>query len=417
METVREWYNVIPDLPVEVPPPINSEGGDELGLFQRIAPKGLVYLNTSKRARHRIPADVLDCYRDFGRPTPLVRARRLEAHLRTPARIYLKREDFLPSGSFKLNTSIAQAARAREEGYEGVVTETGAGQWGLSLCMAGAIYGLRCRVFQARCSFEQKPQRRLLMELYGGEVLPSPSDVTAAGRAMLAHGELRVGSIGTAISEAVEFARESPQYAYVAGSNLLHVYIHQSVIGIETARQLRAQSEEPDVLVASVGGGSNLAGFALPMAYGPEAFSRTPELLACESAVIPRLTRGEYRYDHGDPAGLTPLVKSYTLGRGFIPPPTHVGGLRQHNGSPVVGALLQAGLLRAKAYSEPEVFAAGRLLARLEGILAAPETCHALAGVLDAAREAKEQGVARVIVACVSGSGALDLAGYEMHGG
>jgi tryptophan synthase beta chain len=415
IEPVLHWDNPLVALPVAVPPPKSSPGGGQLEVFHRIVPRGLQRLQLARPARHVIPQDVLEAYARCGRPTPLVRARRLERHLDTPARIYLKREDVLPSGSFKLNTALAQVAQALEEGFGGVVSETGAGQWGLSLAMASAMHGLSCRVFQARCSYEQKPLRHGLMSLHGAAVVPSPSDLTVSGRAMAENQKLCIGSIGTAISEAVEFARDNTEYAYTAGSNLVYVYAHQTVMGLETIRQLQALSERPHVVVACVGGGSNFAGFALPMAYGSEAFAERPRLLACESSVVPRLSRGRYEYDHGDPMRLTPLTKSYTLGSDFVPPPTHVGGLRQHNGSPLIGALHAAGLIEVSAWDEAEVFAAGRLLARLEGVVAAPESCHALCGVIAEARAAAKLGEERVIVSCVSGSGALDWNGYQKH--
>ncbi|MDR3637975.1 MAG: TrpB-like pyridoxal phosphate-dependent enzyme [Isosphaeraceae bacterium] len=414
---VDHWYNVVPDLPGRPPEPRNSEGGDELRLIAQITPKGLSYLGLSRRRHHAIPDEVRQRYTDFGRPTPLTNAARLAAYLETPARIYFKREDVIPSGSFKINTALAQAWAARQEGYDGLVTETGAGQWGLALSVASAVFGLRCRVYMARCSYGQKSTRRQLMELHGADVIASPSQTTEVGRRLGAGEPDPPGSIGTAISEAVEFARDHPSFAYAAGSNVSYVYVHQSVIGIETARQLRALGEAPDVAVTCVGGGSNFAGFVLPLVYGDDAFEPRPVMFACESRTIPRLTEGQYRYDHADPGGLTPLVKSYSLGQSFQPPATHVGGLRQHNGSPIIGLIHSQGLIRARAYSEEEVFEAGRLLARLEGIFPAPESCHCVCGVIDAAREAAERREACVIVGCISGAGALDMAGYQAHPG
>lgn len=405
---VTEWQNILPNIPVEIPKVINSEGRDQIATFERITPRGLQYLNLSNKKNHRIPEDVLENYCHFGRPTPLVRARRLEDYLDTPARIYFKREDVIPTGSFKLNTALAQASRAKVEGYEGVVTETGAGQWALAISAACAIYQLKCKIFMARCSYEQKSLRRQWMEFYGSQVVPSPSLETHNGRQMHAEGDYHHGSIGTAIAEATEFAVSHPTYAYVAGSNLPFVYIHQSVMGLEAIRQLRLLGETPDAVLACVGGGSNFAGFALPFSYSEERYDAAIRIIGCESAVIPRLTKGEYRYDHSDPLGVTPLVRSYTLGRSFTPPPTHIGGLRQHNGSPVIGALLKNGLISAKAYTEEEIFAAGRLLGRLEGIIAAPESCHGVAGVIEEAIQAKERGLPAVIVSCISGSGILD---------
>jgi pyridoxal-phosphate dependent TrpB-like enzyme len=413
---ITAWQNILAHIPVEIPPVINSPGGNEIAMFEKITPRGLQYLNLSKKKSHDIPGDVLENYAHFGRPTPLMRAHNLERYLDTPAAIYLKREDVIPTGSFKLNTALAQASKAKEEGYEGVVTETGAGQWGLAISAACAIYGLQCRIFMARCSYEQKPLRRQLMEFYGSVVHPSPGKETASGRQMMDDENYARGSIGTAISEAVDFASHHSSFAYVAGSNLPFVYLHQSVIGLETIAQLRQLGEQPDVVLACVGGGSNLAGFALPFTYSNDRFENQLRIVGCESAVIPRLTTGEYRYDHSDPMGLTPLVKSYTLGKEFTPPPTHIGGLRQHNGSPVIGALLKNGLISARAFTENDIFAAGKLLGRVEGIIPAPESCHSIAGVMEEALAAKATGSRRVIVSCVSGSGILDFAGYLNHG-
>jgi pyridoxal-phosphate dependent TrpB-like enzyme len=409
---IGDWHNIIPDIPVDIPPVINSPGKDEIGNFARITPKGLQYLNLSKRRTHAIPDDVRENYSRFGRPTPLVRAKNLEKYLSTPAKIYFKREDGIPTGSFKLNTALAQASRARQEGYEGVVTETGAGQWGLAISAACAIYKLKCMIFMARCSYNQKPLRRQLMEFYGAEVQASPGSTTESGKRLQEDSRFFEGSIGTAISEAMDFSLHHPSYAYVAGSNLPFVYIHQSIMGLEAIRQFRALGEEPDTILACVGGGSNLAGFALPFAFSGEKLDRPPQIIGCESAVIPRMTRGEYRYDHSDPMGLSPLVKSYTLGKDFTPPPTHVGGLRQHNGSPVIGALVKHRLITASAYEEKEIFAAGQLMATLEGIIPSPESCHGVAGVIEQALAAKHRGEKITIVSCISGSGILDFSGF-----
>lgn len=409
------WENVLVNIPYEIPPIKNSDGMDQIGTFRQITPKSLQYLNTSRRPFHEIPPAVHEQYCLMGRPTPLMRARNLEQYLDTPAHIYLKREDVNPVGSFKINTALAQAHQAKLEGYEGVVTETGAGQWGLAISVACAIYKLKCRVFMARCSYGQKPMRRQLMEFYGAEVAPSPSSFTAAGRSLAENPDFYNGSIGTAISEAVEFAQSHPGYAYVAGSNLPFVYIHQSIIGLEAVRQLYNAGEQPDTVIACVGGGSIFSGFALPFRYSNTRFDTSPELLACESTVIPRLTKGEYRYDHADPMGITPMGLSYTLGKDFTPPPTHIGGLRQHNGSPVVGVLLKNKEVTARAYDEAEIFAAGRLLALQEGIMSSPESCHSIAGVISAALKAKEESRQQVIVSCVSGSGVLDLPGFLKH--
>lgn len=412
---VTEWQNIMGYIDVDVPPTINSPGKDEIGDFEKIIPKGLQYLALTKKKKHIIPEEILVKYREFGRPTPLTRALNLEKYLDTPARIFLKREDIIPTGSFKLNTALAQAFFAKKEGYKGVVTETGAGQWGLAISAACAIYDLQCTIFMARCSFEQKPLRRQLMELYGSKVHASPSKHTESGRRLANDKKFHHGSIGTAISEAVQYATNNMEFAYVAGSNMPFVYLHQSIMGIETIRQLRNLDEKPDTIIACVGGGSNLAGFALPFRYSDDHFNGDFRIIGSESAIIPRMTKGEYRYDHSDPAGLTPLVKSYTLGKDFTPPPTHIGGLRQHNGSPIIGALLKNDKFIARAYGEKEVFQSGQLLARMEGIICAPESCHSICAVIEEAKLAKESGRAETIVSCVSGSGILDFSGYLKH--
>jgi tryptophan synthase beta chain len=404
------WYNAVCDLPVLPPAPLDSDRGHETVRLQQLIPKQLLYLSTSKKRLHPIPQDVVQKYRDFNRPTPLVRAKRLEDYLGTKSRIYFKREDLLPPGSFKMNSAIAQVSCAHAEGFTGVVTETGAGQWGLAVSIACAIYGISCRIYMPRCSYEQKAIRTRLMTLHGAEVLPSPSCMTLPGLEQLGNERLIEGSIGTAISEAVAFATRNPGCAYLAGGNMPYVQIHQSIIGLETADQLQAISEVPTHAIACVGGGSNFAGFVLPLVYGPKAFAPPPVMFACESSVAPRLTQGEYRYDHSDMAGLTPLVKSFTLGRSFVFPTTHIAGLRQHSGSPTIGVLHAQGLLEVAAYDEHAAVAAGRLIAELEGILPAPETSHALCGALEAARASRT--VQSVIVVCISGSGELDMDWY-----
>lgn len=409
---IKEWQNVAAHIPVSIPPVINSPGQDEISVFEKITPKGLLYLNQSKRLSHAIPDDVLVNYRQFGRPTPLIRAKRLEEYLGSSAKIFLKREDVIPTGSFKLNTALAQASRAKQDGYEGVVTETGAGQWGLAISAACALYRLKCRIFMARCSYQQKPLRRQLMEFYGSEVYPSPSSQTNSGRKLSACPEFLNGSIGTAISEAIEFARDNSSYAYVAGSNMHFVYVHQSVMGLEAVAQLKEIGEQPDTVMACVGGGSNLAGFALPFRYSMDAFTHEFDIVGCESSVIPRLTKGKYKYDHSDPAGLTPLGLSFTLGKDFMPPPTHIGGLRQHNASPLIGALLKNNLFEARAYTEEQIFRSGQVLAQTEGIIAAPESCHGIAGVIEEATKKDQGDKKKVIVSCVSGSGIMDFAGF-----
>lgn len=406
------WYNILPDLPELPPPPREPEDGgpSRLALMERIRLPSLRAQDRDTRSLIPIPDAVRSMYLEMGRPTPLMRARRLEQYLQTPARIYVKREDLLPTGSFKLNSAVAQAYFAQQESAAGLVTETGAGQWGHAIAYACRMFGLRSVIFWADVSAQQKAARGTLIRMLDGEVHPSPSLETEVGR------ELRrqhcIGSLGTAIGEAITFAASHPEYKYVSGSNHPHVLLHQSVIGLETKQQLAALGERADALIACVGGGSNLGGLMGPFLREARRPGSNLTFIAAESASAPRLTKGQWRYDHSDPAGVTPLSKSYTLGMHYPLPPTHVGGLRQHNGSPVIGVLRQHGLLEPTAYHEEEVFRVGRLFAQLEGIVAAPESCHALAAAIDQARAAKLSGTPKTLVLCLSGSGLLDLDGY-----
>lgn len=412
-ELPTQWYNVKADLPAPLPPPKDpDEGPSRIELMSRIQPKALQEQENSDQRWTDIPKDVQQKYLMVGRPTLLQRATRLEEYLQTPARIYVKREDLCGTGSFKTNTSIPQVYYAKLEAYEGAVSETGAGQWGSALGLACTLYGMRCVIYMARVSYHQKPYRRILMRLFNTEVFPSPSERTRVGREILAQNPNHPGSIGCAIGESIETASDDPTLAYLCGSNLAHVLSHQTVIGLETKHQLKLAGEKADILVACVGGGSNLAGFMMP--FLPDRLNGEGiRFLGAESDAAPRLTRGQYRYDHGDPAGLTPLLKSYTLGKDYTPPPVHVGGLRQHSGSPVVGLLRHLGLLDAVAYSEKEAFEAGWLFAKLEGLVPAPETCFAIKAVIDCALEARHAREKKMIVTCFSGHGLLDLGGYD----
>lgn len=414
VEIPDQWFNIIPALPEAPPPPLDPDDGSpsRIALQQRIRLAALRAQDHAREAMIDIPARVRELYQEIGRPTRLVRARRLEAYLGTPAKIFLKREDTLPTGSFKLNSALAQAYYAAAAGVPGVVTETGAGQWGHAVAYACRLFGLRSLIFWADVSARQKPERGMLIRMLGGQILASPSGQTEPGRALQARGD--IGSLGTAIGEAIAFARDNPDHCYLSGSNHPHVLLHQSVIGLETQRQLAALGEEADVLVACVGGGSNLGGFMGPF-LPRRARSRPLRMIAAEADTAPRLTRGQWRYDHADPLGLTPLSRSYTLGRDYRLPETHIGGLRQHNGSPVIGVLHQHKILEPRAYSEAEVFAAGELLLREEGVLAAPESCHAIRAAIEVALEAEQRQRRDTIVVCVSGSGVLDLAGYRAH--
>jgi len=414
-ELPTKWYNALPDLPAILPEPKDpADGTPTIENNRRIRPAVLNEQDNSAKRWETIPGEVLEAYLRIGRPTPLQRAVSLERHLGTPAKIFFKREDVLPTGSFKLNSAIAQAYYAKQDGFEALISETGAGQWGTAVCIAAQSYGLGAKIFMARVSYEQKPYRRYFMKLCGGEVHPSPSNLTQSGKSFLLSDPQHPGSIGTGISEAIETAlAHQGKYAYVSGSNLPHVLMHQTIIGLETKKQLAMAGLKPDTLICCVGGGSNCGGLMLP--FLPEKLKDPDSLqfLAAESDSVPRLTKGVYEYGAGDASGLTPLTKSYTLGQGFVPPRIHVGGLRQHNGSPLVGLLRKEGLLDATALSQEEAFQAGRLFSLCEGILPAPESCHAIKAAIDSALEAKEEGEERVIVFCLSGNGFFDLAGYE----
>ena len=411
-ELPTRWFNLLNHLPERLPEPRDPEGAtpSRIEVMKRIRLKSMLAHDQATEPWIDIPGGVLERYQEIGRPTPLMRARLLERYLDTPARIFVKREDLLPTGSFKLNSSIAQAYYAAQEGVPALVTETGAGQWGHAVAYACRLYDIKNVIFWADVSAKQKKDRGTLIRMLGGVVYPSPSAETEVGRLLRERGT--IGSLGTAIGEAIEFAASHSEFRYISGSNHPHVLLHQSVIGLETKRQLEAIGEVPDKLIACVGGGSNLGGFF--GAFLPEKMRRGDELhmIAAEADTAPRLTKGEWRYDHADPIGVTPLTKSYTLGRDFPLPETHVGGLRQHNGSPAVGLLRKHGIIEACAYAEKDIFETGRLFLRLEGILAAPESCHALRAVIDHAIEARRCQRKEVIVCCMSGSGMLDLGGY-----
>ncbi len=410
----RRWYNILADLP-DLPPMKNPETGEpvrEVDLEPLFA-RECVRQEFSRERWVEIPEEVREMYERIGRPTPLYRAERLERYLKTPARIYYKREDVTPTGSHKLNTALAQAYYAAEEGTETLTTETGAGQWGSALSYAGAMTDRRVLVFMVRVSYQQKPYRKYVMRLYGAEVVPSPSELTRVGRRFLEEDPNHPGSLGIAISEAVEAAvtRESTKYAL--GSVLNHVLLHQTVIGQEVLAQLEEVGEKPDVMIGCVGGGSNFAGFTFP-AVGKvlRGEMRGVRFLAAEPEACPSMTGGEYRYDFGDSAKTTPLLKMFTLGSDFVPPPIHAGGLRYHGAAPTVSLLKAKGVVESVAYPQDEVFRAARLFAETEGLIPAPETSHAVKAAIDEALRAKEEGEERVIVFNYSGHGLLDLEGY-----
>ena len=405
----ERWYNVIPDLPRLPDDYLDSRTQEPASdaYMERLVAKPLVAQDASLERWVTIPPDVLNAYRMW-RPTPLFRAQELERHLGTAARIYFKYEGGAPTGSFKLNTALAQAYYTKVEGHRRIATDTGAGQWGSAIALAGALMGLEVLVFMVRASFEHKPYRRHLMESYGATVHPSPGPATEFGRRTLESRADHPGSEATAVSEALEVVRgdESTRFALGAFSN--YVLLHQTVIGLEAREQLELAGVEPDYLVGSVGCGSNFGGLTLP--WVPDKLEgREVALVAAEPQACPTLTQGEYRYDYSDACGSGPSVRTYTLGHDFVPPPIHAGGLRYHGSAPIVGLLHNEGLVEATAYPQSEVFEAGRLFARLEGYLPAPETAHAIRAVVDVARSARE---GETICFCFSGHGLLDLGAY-----
>ena len=413
----RAYYNILPDLPVPLPPPLNPATREPIGpeALAPIFPKEIIRQEVSQNSREPIPEELREAYLRLGRPTPLFRATRLEKFLGTPARIYYKREDLNPVGSHKPNTAMAQAYFAMREGVERLSTETGAGQWGSALAYATNYFGMKCTVFMVRVSYDQKPYRKHLMHLFGADVFPSPSDRTSYGRKLLENNGHSPGSLGIAISEALEAAVTGTNTKYSLGSVLNHVLMHQTVIGQETLLQLRSIDETPDVMVGSVGGGSNFGGFTFP-AIGERLKGKLDtRFVAVEPESIPSLTRGRYEYDFGDTGEMTPLMKMYTLGHAFIPPAIHAGGLRYHGAAPSVSLLLHEGIIEARAFDQLSTFEAGAMFARTEGIVPAPETCHAIKGVIELALEAKRRNEPKVIAFNFSGHGLLDLEGYAQY--
>lgn len=409
----RYWYNVLADLPFKLDPPLDPETKKPVSpeKLAVIFPRPLIEQEVSDERFIAIPEPVLREYAVY-RPTPLIRATFLEEYLQTPARIYYKYEGVSPTGSHKPNTALAQAYYNKIDGVKRLVTETGAGQWGSALAYAGAKFGLEVKVFMVKVSFHQKPMRKYMMNLYGANVTPSPSEETNFGRQVLSSDPENPGSLGIAISEALEVALSDARTKYSLGSVLNHVLLHQTVIGLELKRQLELIGEKVDVIFGCHGGGSNFAGTILP--FVPDRLSgRNIRFVACEPSACPSLTKGRYEYDHGDTAGLTPLLKMYTLGKDFIPPRIHAGGLRYHGSAPIVARLVKEGLVEAEAFDQEEVFEAAKLFARVEGIVPAPESAHAIAGVLREAQKAKEERIEEVIVFTLSGHGLLDLTAYS----
>ena len=411
-EEIKNWYNVVADLPTPPPPPLHPGTHGPIGPEDLAAlfPMELILQEVSQERYIPIPEPVLEVYRQY-RPSPLYRARRWEKKLGTPARIYFKYEGVSPAGSHKVNTAVPQVYYNTINGTTRITTETGAGQWGTALAYACSLFGATCEVWQVGVSFDGKPQRRTLIEVFGGKVYRSPSQMTDAGRAFP---EGHPGSLGIAISEAVEVAAKDPDAKYALGSVLNHVLLHQTVIGQEAILQLAKAGEgAPDVVVGCVGGGSNFAGLAFPFLRENLVNGAKTRLLAVEPTSCPTITRGEYRYDFGDTAGLTPLMKMYTLGHDFMPSPIHAGGLRYHGMAPLLSHAIHEGLIDAVALHQIECFEAALEFARTQGIVAAPESSHALAQARREALEAKESGEEKVIVIGLSGHGLLELGAYE----
>jgi len=415
----KMWYNILPDLPKPLPPVLHPGtlkpiGPDDLApLF----PMALILQEVSMEREIEIPEEVRQVYAQW-RPSPLFRARRLERALDTPARIYYKYEGVSPAGSHKPNTAVAQAYYNKKEGTTRLATETGAGQWGSSLAMACAFFGIECKVYMVRVSYNQKPYRRALMEAYGASVTASPSEETESGRAILARDPESNGSLGIAISEAVEVAAKDPQTRYALGSVLNHVLLHQTVIGLEAIEQMAMADDEPDVIVGCTGGGSNFSGLVMPYLGRGLRGQSNARLVAVEPEACPSLTKGRFTYDFGDTAHLTPLVKMHTLGSTFIPPGIHAGGLRYHGMAPLVSHVVDLGFVEATAVRQLEAFSAGVQFARAEGILPAPEANHAVAGAIREALRAKEEGTARTILFNLCGHGHFDMQAYiDYHAG
>lgn len=411
----KAWYNIQADLPTSIPTVLNPSTNQPISPedLAPLFPEELIKQEVSRDRFIEIPEEVRSIYRQW-RPTPLYRARRLEKALDTPAKIYYKYEGVSPTGSHKPNTSVPQAYYNKQAGVKRLITETGAGQWGSSLAFAGALFGLDVEVYMVKISYKQKPYRRAMMETFGSQVIASPSDTTNAGREILQENPDNLGSLGIAISEAVEVAAQDENAKYALGSVLNHVLLHQTIIGQETLAQLELADDYPDILVGCTGGGSNFAGIAFPFigANLRQENSQPIKIVAVEPAACPSLTKGKYTYDFGDSAHLTPLTKMHTLGNSFVPEGIHAGGLRYHGMAPLLSHVLDLGLFEARAEKQLGCFAAGITFARTEGILPAPEANHAVKGAIDEALRCKEEGVSKTILFNLCGHGHFDMQAY-----
>jgi len=409
----KAWYNVMADLP-EAPPPVLHPGtGQPVGPedLAPLFPMALIQQEVTGEREVEIPEPVRDVYAQW-RPAPMFRARKLEKALDTPAKIYYKYEGVSPTGSHKPNTAVPQAFYNKEEGTKRLTTETGAGQWGSSIAYAGQYFGLEVDVYMVKVSYQQKPYRRALMQTFGARCVPSPSEETASGRAVLAENPDSTGSLGIAISEAVELAAARDDTKYALGSVLNHVLLHQTVIGLEAMEQMDMAGDDPDIVIGCAGGGSNLAGLAFPYIGRNLREGKNTKIIAAEPASCPTLTRGKFAYDFGDTASLTPLVKMYTLGSAFVPSPIHAGGLRYHGMAPLLSHAYDLGLMEARAYGQIDCFKAGVTFAKAEGIVPAPESTHAVKAAIDEALKCKESGESKTILFNLSGHGYFDMQAY-----
>jgi tryptophan synthase beta chain len=409
------WGNLRAELPEPLPPPLDPATLEpaSMDMLNRLFVKELVRLETTNERTIKIPDEVIDGYLRLPRPTPLVRAKRLEEHLKTPAEIYYKAEQFAPPGAFKANVSIPAAYYNMKEGAERLITLTGAGQWGAALAMSCAQYGMKCTVYMVKVSYLAKPGRRIMIETWGAEVFPSPSMRTKVGRAILEKDPNYAGSMGVAVSEGLEDALSDEKARYCTGSLWNYTLVNQSIMGLETEKQMQMIDKYPDIVLGCIGGGSNFAGMSYPFMRDKLKGKAETEFIAIESKAIPSTTRGVYTYDHGDYAGYTPLMKMYTLGHTYENPPIHAGGLRHHGKSPLLSYLINKGYMRSVAYHQTEVFEAARIFAQTEGVIPAPETAHSIKCVIDEAMKCKQKNEKKVIVFALTGHGLLDLTAYD----
>ena len=409
----KQWYNMLADLPAPLPAPQNSEGKDQIAALQLAFTKSALEQEFATDRYIKIPKEVRELYMEMGRPSPLIRANKLEEYLNTPAKIYVKREDTSPTGSHKLNSAIPQAYYAKKEGIERLTTETGAGQWGTALSLACNLLDVDCTVYMVRVSYDQKPDRKNVMHIYDSDIYASPSENTQVGRDILA--ENPDHSLGIAISEAMEEALAYDEVKYSLGSVLNHVMLHQTIIGQELKTQLEIAEEEPDVMVACVGGGSNFSGALFPFIKDKIDGNSETQFISVEPSTCPTLTKGAYDYDFGDTNGFTPMLKMFTLGHDFVAPSVHAGGLRYHGMSPIVSLLAKEGYIEPRSVPQKECFEAGITFARKQGIVPAPETTHAIKAGIDEAIKCKQTGEEKTIVINFSGHGLLDLKGYQRY--